>query len=82
MGRVPGSAGDRTVLGQVAAEGRDVQPVGVEDAAADVGDRHDAGARLVEQPRRRFADVAEPLDRDPRARACGTPRRAAASSMM
>ena len=43
----------------------------------DVGDRDDAGARCVEQPGRRLADVAEALDRDARTRqleaqpACG-----------
>jgi hypothetical protein len=61
------SAGDRARLAQVLRQGGRVQPAGIGDAAADIGDGHQPTAALVDQPRGGLADVAETLDGNGRA---------------
>ena len=60
-------AGGLDVLGQP----RDVQPVGMEDAAGEVGDGHHGGALGGDGPRRDAADVSKSLHGHPQTRPGG-----------
>ena len=60
------ASSERTGLPLVQEDRARVEPVGVEDAPPGVRQGDDLRVRLVEQPRRDRARVAEPLDRDAR----------------
>ena len=76
-----GEAGDRAVLGLPVDHARDVEAVGVVDAAGRVGDGEDLRALLRHQLRRDRAGVAEALDHDASRSSRSMSRCRAASSM-
>ena len=77
-----GRAGDGAVLRKLPREVRDVEAVRVVGAAADVGDRDDPRAALVEQAGGGLADVAEALHGDAWRRSGRGRSGAAASSIV
>src|SRR4029078_1144005 len=62
----PGSTRDRPGLLGVALEHRNVESVGMLDAAGDIGDRDHSRTSFMEQSRGRLTDVPVSLDRDTR----------------